>query len=55
MKRAGLAVLLGLVVLGLNGCGKKPRRLDPPDSGPGQTQEVYPKKYPPPDSPDQRL
>ena len=55
MRRTGLAIMLLLVVLGLNGCGKKPRHLDPPDPGTGQTPEIYPKRYPPPDSPDQRL
>jgi hypothetical protein len=44
-----LAVLLAL---GLPGCGKKPRNLDPPPDAP---HVQYPKRYPPPDSPDTHL
>ena len=51
MSRA-LPLLLILVLLGLNGCGKKPRNVDPPD---GATDNVYPKRYPPPDQPGTHL
>jgi hypothetical protein len=40
------AALLVFVALGISGCGKKARHLDPPDSSAPQ----YPKHYPPPDS-----
>ena len=41
-------VLLILVALGISGCGKRARYLDPPD--PEAKHEKYPKVYPPPDS-----
>ena len=45
-------ILLAIVVsLGLTGCGKRPKDLDPP---PG-AQKVFPKQYPPADSPGTRL
>lgn len=50
MSRA-IVLLLMLVAIGLNGCGKKPRTVDPP---PG-TDEIYPKRYPPPDQPGNHL
>jgi hypothetical protein len=35
----------------LAGCGKRARSLDPPEG----TQGVFPKHYPPPDAPGERL
>jgi hypothetical protein len=43
--------VLMLALLCLNGCGKKPRNVDPPEG----SHEVYPKRYPPPDAPGERL
>ena len=40
------AALMVFTVLDLSGCGKKARRLDPPDSDAPQ----YPRRYPPADS-----
>ncbi len=45
------AALMVLTALDLSGCGKKARRLDPPDSDAPQ----YPKHYPPADSPGAKL
>ncbi len=45
------ACMLVLVALGLTGCGKRPRYLDPPEG----SHEQYPRHYPPPDSPDTHL
>ena len=53
MSRAVLALMLA--VLMLNGCGKKPRHRDPPPLAPGDQADVYPRKYPPPDSPGEHL
>ncbi len=39
-------VILMLASLGLTGCGKRARFLDPPDAN----HEPYPKHYPPADS-----
>ena len=55
MKNAPLKIamvaLMVFTALGIGGCGKKARRLDPPDtSGP-----PYPRHYPPPDSPGTKL
>jgi len=44
-------LMLMLVMLGLNGCGKKPRNVDPPAGA----NEIYPKRYPPPDAPGEHL
>ena len=45
--RIALAVLMVFMALGITGCGKKARHLDPPDNdGPH-----YPRQYPPKDSP----
>jgi hypothetical protein len=46
--RIATCVLLILVALGISGCGKRARYLDPPD--PEAKHEKYPKVYPPPDS-----
>jgi hypothetical protein len=46
-------VLLILVALGISGCGKRARYLDPPD--PEAKHVKYPKVYPPPDSPGTHL
>jgi hypothetical protein len=46
-----MIVLLTLAALGLTACGKRARYLDPPD----ETHEVYPKHYPPPDTPGTHL
>ena len=40
-------VLLVVVALGITGCGKRARYLDPPD--PEYKHQKYPKVYPPPD------
>jgi hypothetical protein len=47
--------MLVVLALSASGCGKKPRHLDPPPLDPGEQPHVYPKKYPPPDSPGERL
>ena len=54
MRRATLVMMLVVLALSASGCGKKPRHLDPP-LDPGEQQQVYPKKYPPPDPPGERL
>jgi hypothetical protein len=40
------AAMLILVALGISGCGKRARFLDPPEG----TTEKHPKRYPAPDS-----
>jgi hypothetical protein len=40
-----------MIALGVSGCGKRARYLDPPDPG----VEKYPKHYPPIDSPGTHL
>ena len=40
-------VLLVAVALGVSGCGKRARYLDPPDEE--YKHQKYPKTYPPPD------
>jgi len=55
VKRATLMLVLAVLALSTSGCGKKPRHLDPPALDPGEQPQVYPKKYPPPDSPGERL
>ena len=49
--KIAMAVLMVFMALGMSGCGKKARRLDPPDSDAPQ----YPKRYPPADSPGANL
>jgi hypothetical protein len=46
-------VLLVAVALGVSGCGKRARYLDPPD--PEYKHMKYPKTYPPPDDPGTHL
>ena len=46
-----LAAIMVLLALQLSGCGKRARSLDPPDG----SHEVFPKRYPPPDSPGTHL
>jgi hypothetical protein len=41
-------ILLVVVALGISGCGKRARYLDPPD--PEYKNQKYPKTYPPHDS-----
>jgi hypothetical protein len=41
------AFVLIFMALGISGCGKRARHLDPPDNPSPQ----YPKRYPPADSP----
>ena len=50
--RTVLLLLLVLSLSGLTACGKRPRNVDPP---PGSEDVIYPKRYPPPDSPDSHL
>jgi hypothetical protein len=45
--RIASCVLLVVVALGISGCGKRARYLDPPDAE--GKHEKYPKVYPPPD------
>jgi hypothetical protein len=49
--RIVIAILLVFVALGVSGCGKRARYLDPPEG----THEKYPQRYPPPDSPGSHL
>jgi hypothetical protein len=49
VSRAILLLLLASLLLA--GCGKRARYLDPPEG----TNEVFPKHYPPPDAPGERL
>jgi hypothetical protein len=44
-------ILLVMAGIGLAGCGKRARYLDPPDG----SHEVYPRHYPPPDTPGTKL
>jgi hypothetical protein len=46
-------VLLVVIALGISGCGKRARYLDPPD--PEGKNIKYPKVYPPKDSPGTHL
>ena len=50
-----IVLVLAVAAFALNGCGKKPRHVDPPPLAPGEQPHVYPKKYPPPDSPGTHL
>ena len=50
MKIATCALMI-LIALGISGCGKRARFLDPPEG----THEKYPKHYPPTDSPGTHL
>ena len=49
--KLAMAALLVFVALGIGGCGKRARYLDPPE---GATQQ-YPKRYPPTDAPGANL
>jgi hypothetical protein len=51
LRWTGAVMLLALMAAGLGGCGKRARYLDPPEG----THEIYPKHYPPPDTPGTRL
>ena len=55
MRRPLLILMLFVVALAVSGCGRKPRHVDPPPLDPGEQPQVYPKKYPPPDAPGERL
>ena len=55
MRRSVLLLIVIALGLSASGCGKKPRHLDPPALDPGEQPQVYPKKYPPPDPPGERL
>jgi len=44
-------IVLFVVALGVTACGKRPRSVDPPEG----THEIYPKHYPPPDTPGSHL
>ncbi len=50
MKIAGAALLI-LIALGISGCGKRARFLDPPEG----TTEKHPQHYPPVDAPGTHL
>jgi hypothetical protein len=49
--KLAMVALMVFTALGVGGCGKKARRLDPPDSNAPQ----YPRHYPPADSPGANL
>jgi len=51
--RIATCILLVVVALGISGCGKRARYLDPPD--PEYKNQKYPKIYPPPNPPGTHL
>ncbi len=51
--KLGACMLLVVIALGIAGCGKRARHLDPPD--PEYKSQKYPQTYPPPDTPGTHL